>query len=258
MTGLRQGSGGQAGWMRWGLGALGFGVLLFLAFRVDRWVYLEVSGSVAEATGEKVWRFGRPEGGRAPKIVEVLTLFKRMGEVWFLAIAVVTMLLLAPARRGQVVVLCLAVAVSAAVGQGLLKHSIAKLRPDAELSAKDIERLVAGGGEMTLARGKTFNKGSALFRPTFSREHSGLTFPSGHTALAFAAFAVLARAFPRARWWFLFLASGVAASRVLMGEHFLSDVIAGAGVGYVCARGVLAVPRVRRLMAVGPNEPLAS
>lgn len=35
-----------------------------------------------------------------------------------------------------------------------------------------------------------------------------------------------------------------------MGEHFLSDVIAGAGVGYVCARLVLAVPRVRRLMAV--------
>jgi len=234
----------------WGAGIAAFALCLFLAFQVDRWVYLEVSGRVAEATGERVWRFGRPDGGRAPKIVEVLTLFKRMGEVWFLAVVVVTMLLLAPARRGQVVVLCLAVAVSAAVGQGLLKHGIGKLRPDAELSPKDVERLVARGGEMTLARGKMFNKGSALFRPPFSREHSGLTFPSGHAAFVFAVFAVLARAFPEARWWFLFLACGVALSRVLMGEHFLSDVIAGAGVGYACARAVLAVPRVRRLMAV--------
>jgi undecaprenyl-diphosphatase len=88
-----------------------------------------------------------------------------------------------------------------------------------------------------------------VFRP-FSVGHAGLAFPSGHAALAFAVAVVLGTAFPQARWWFLLLASGVAASRVLMGEHFLSDVIAGAGVGYACARAVLAVPRVRRLMAV--------
>ncbi|MFI5402093.1 MAG: phosphatase PAP2 family protein [Planctomycetota bacterium] len=230
------------GWGAWGL-------LLALAFLADQWVYLEVGGCVAQETGEKVWRFGRPEGGRAPKVVEVLTLFKRMGEAWFLIVIVTTMLLIAPARRGQVVALLLAVALAVAVGQGLLKHGIAKLRPDAELSSKDIERLVARGGEMTFVHGKTYNRGSALFRPPFPWSHSGLTFPSGHTALAFAVAVVLGAAFPRARWWFLSLACGVGASRVLMGEHFLSDVIAGGGVGYACARSVLAVPRVARLMA---------
>lgn len=231
-------------WGGWGAWALS----LALAFLVDRWVYLNVSGAVAETTGFKTWRFGRPDGGRAPKIDEILTLFKRMGEVWFLAVVATTMLLLAPQRKGQVVALFVAVAVTVVVGQGLLKHGIGKLRPDAELSPADIERLVANGGEMIAVRGKTLNKGSALFRPPFTREHSGLAFPSGHTALAFAVACVLGAAFPRARWWFFSLACGVAASRVLMGEHFLSDVIAGAGVGWACASAVLAVPRVRRLM----------
>lgn len=233
----------------WGAGIAAFALLLVLAFLADRWVYLNVSGAVAEKTGFKAWRFGRPEGGRAPKIDEVLTLFKRMGEIWFVIVITTTMLLIAPSRRGQVLALCIALGVTAAVGQGLLKHGIGKLRPDAELSPAEVERLVANGGVPISVRGKTLNKGSALFRPPFSREHSGLTMPSGHAALAFAAFAVLRAAFPRARWWFLFLACGVAASRVLMGEHFLSDVIAGAGVGYACARAVLAAPRVRRLMA---------
>jgi len=246
---MEPGRGGAPGAvLRWALGIAVWALFLVVAFKADRWVYLEVGGSVAEKTGEKAWRFGRPEGGRAPKVVEVLTLFKRMGEIWFVIVVTTTMLLIAPARRGQVLVLCLAIGVTAAVGQGLLKHGIGKLRPDAELSSADIERLVANGGEMIAVSGKTLNKGSALFRPPFSGNHSGLTFPSGHAALAFAAFAVLARAFPAARWWFLFLAAGVATSRVLMGEHFLSDVVAGAGVGYVCGRAVLALPRVRRLM----------
>jgi membrane-associated phospholipid phosphatase len=223
--------------------------LLALAFAVDRRVYVDVAGAVAEKAGEfKPWRFGRPEGGRAPKVVEVLTLFKRMGELWFVVVIAVTMLLIAPQRRGQVLVLCLAIAAAAVVGQLLVKHAVGKVRPDAELSAREVERLVVGGGEISLRHGRTYNRGCAFFRP-FSLGHSGLTFPSGHAALAFAAFCVLGRAFPPARWWFLFLACGVAASRVLMGEHFLSDVVAGAGIGYSCARGVLLVPRVRRLMA---------
>jgi len=149
-------------------------------------------------------------------------------------------------------VLLLAVGVTAAVGQGLLKPSIAKVRPDAVLTDDEARALVARDGPeaVIVVRGNTLNRGSPYFRPPFSgfRELSGLTFPSGHTALAFATFVVLAAAFPRARWWFLALACGVGASRVLMGEHFVSDVVAGAGVGYACAHALLAVPRVRRVM----------
>lgn len=229
----------------WGAGVAAWALLLVLAFQVDRWTYLHVAGSVAEKTGEKAWRFDRPEGGHAAKLVEILTLFKRMGEVWFVMVISVTMVLIAPARCRQVLVLWLAIGAAALVGQVLLKHAVGKLRPDAELTSAE----AAKAGDAVVRHGMVLNQGAALLRP-FSWEHSGLTFPSGHAALAFAAFAVLGRAFPRARWWFLFLACGVAASRVLMGEHFLSDVIAGAGVGYVCARAVLAVPRLHRLMTV--------
>jgi len=230
--------------------------LVCAAFPIDRWVYVEVAGSVAERTGEETWRFGRPSGGRSTGLLELLHLLKRMGHLFFTILIVVTMVLIAPRRRRQAGVLLLAVGVTAAVGQGLLKPSIAKIRPDAELSAKEAEALVARDGPdaVIVLPSKTRNFGSSYFRGPFSgfRDLSGLTLPSGHTALAFATFVVLAAAFPRARWWFLALACGVGASRVLMGEHFVSDVVAGAGVGYACARALLAVPRIDRIMHVPP------
>lgn len=80
-------------------------------------------------------------------------------------------------------------------------------------------------------------------------EEADESFPSGHSALAFAAatsFAVLAlRAAPadsRTPWLVAgayLLASGEGALRVASGEHFLSDVAAGAalgaGIGYLAA-----------------------
>jgi len=226
--------------------------LVFAAFPADRWVYRDVAGPVAERTGDKTWRFGRPSGGRSTGLLELLYLLKRMGHFFFTILIAVTIVLIAPQRRRQVVVLLLAVGVTAAVGQGLVKPAIAKIRPDAILSAQEAEALVRRDGPeaVIVVRGNTLNYGSAYFRAPFSgyREMSGLTFPSGHTALAFASFVVLAAAFPRARWWFLALACGVGVSRVLMGEHFVSDVVAGAGVGYACARALLRIPRVRRAM----------
>jgi membrane-associated phospholipid phosphatase len=232
--------------LRWTFGIALWAALLLLAFRADRWIYVEVAGRVAERTGERPARFGRPEGGRSTGLTEFLHLMKRMGHFYFTILIAVTMLVLAPARRGQVLVLVLAVLFSAAVGQGLLKPAVAKLRPDAELTAEQAAR-----HPTIVVHGRMLNRGSAVFREPFSgfRGHSGLTFPSGHTTLAFATFAVLGAAFPRGRRWFLLLACGVGASRVLMGEHFLSDVVAGAGIGYACARVVLARPRLRRLMA---------
>ncbi|MHC4730508.1 MAG: phosphatase PAP2 family protein [Planctomycetota bacterium] len=78
---------------------------------------------------------------------------------------------------------------------------------------------------------------------------------SSHSALAFATAAVLVACFRRGRFWFFALACGVAVSRVLMGEHFLSDVIAGSFVGYTCASALLAVPRLRRFARLtGPTS----
>jgi len=59
------------------------------------------------------------------------------------------------------------------------------------------------------------------------------SFPSGHAQSAFTAACVLSVLFPKAAWAFLSLAVLVAASRVLGGAHFVSDVLFGSYVGIV-------------------------
>jgi undecaprenyl-diphosphatase len=57
------------------------------------------------------------------------------------------------------------------------------------------------------------------------------SFPSGHSITAFAVTAPLSAAYPELAPGFLFCASSVAASRVLLGMHYLSDVVAGSLIG---------------------------
>jgi undecaprenyl-diphosphatase len=57
------------------------------------------------------------------------------------------------------------------------------------------------------------------------------SFPSGHALNAFAIGSVVALAFPLAALPVLAVASSVAASRVVLGLHWLSDVLAGALMG---------------------------
>ena len=59
------------------------------------------------------------------------------------------------------------------------------------------------------------------------------SFPSGHAALAFMVFAVLGYQYRELRAWLLVLAGVVAASRVVTGVHYVSDVMAGAIIGYL-------------------------
>lgn len=70
-------------------------------------------------------------------------------------------------------------------------------------------------------------------------------FPSTHASVAFAFAAALATC---ARRWTigltaLALATLIAWSRVCLGLHFPSDVLAGAGVGILCAGAVNLIPR---------------
>jgi len=57
------------------------------------------------------------------------------------------------------------------------------------------------------------------------------SFPSGHTITAFAVAVSLSAYYPAMSAGLLFCALSVAASRVLLGMHFLSDVLAGALIG---------------------------
>ena len=57
------------------------------------------------------------------------------------------------------------------------------------------------------------------------------SFPSGHSITAFAVAVSLSAFYPAAFPVLLFCAASVAVSRVLLGMHFLSDVVAGSALG---------------------------
>ncbi len=57
------------------------------------------------------------------------------------------------------------------------------------------------------------------------------SFPSGHTITAFAVTLSLGAFYPVMLPGLLFCAASVAASRILLGMHFLTDVLAGAAIG---------------------------
>jgi undecaprenyl-diphosphatase len=59
------------------------------------------------------------------------------------------------------------------------------------------------------------------------------SFPSGHSITAFAVAVSLGTFYPSAFPVLLFCAASVAGSRVVLGMHFLSDVVAGSGLGAV-------------------------
>jgi len=60
-------------------------------------------------------------------------------------------------------------------------------------------------------------------------------FPSGHAAASFAGFVMIGLLFPRIKWATWAMAILVGLSRVFGGEHFPSDILAGAFIGMVCA-----------------------
>jgi len=57
------------------------------------------------------------------------------------------------------------------------------------------------------------------------------SFPSGHTITAFAVATALGTFYPAMRPGLFFCAASVGASRVVLGMHFLTDVLAGAALG---------------------------
>jgi len=68
-------------------------------------------------------------------------------------------------------------------------------------------------------------------RPLAIFKEDCFSFPSGHTLNAFAVGAVVALSFPWLAPAVFVTAASVAASRVVLGLHFLSDVVVGAVLG---------------------------
>ena len=100
--------------------------------------------------------------------------------------------------------------------------------------------LVAEGVKLVVRRGRPVlvdGHAEYVFR-SFSEgtwSTSGLGMASSHSAVAFGAAFMLCRLHPAGTPVWLILAAGCAATRVLARAHFLSDVVAGAVLGYAVA-----------------------
>ena len=62
----------------------------------------------------------------------------------------------------------------------------------------------------------------------FSFESNYHSFPSGHSSTIFMVCLILCCALPKLKLYFYFLATVIAISRVVVGAHFITDVVAGA------------------------------
>lgn len=69
------------------------------------------------------------------------------------------------------------------------------------------------------------------------------SFPSGHTITAFAVAISFSLFYPGLMVGLLFCAVSVALSRILLGMHFLSDVVAGAAIGTTLAYTAVSLVR---------------
>lgn len=103
-------------------------------------------------------------------------------------------------------------------------------------AARVVAAVIAGWGAFSLLK-RVFLRA----RPEFA-DHlvGGYSIPSGHATMAFALATALLLVEPRLRTWWGFGILGAyavltAASRVVLGVHFLTDVVAGALLGAGCA-----------------------
>jgi undecaprenyl-diphosphatase len=73
-------------------------------------------------------------------------------------------------------------------------------------------------------------------RPEGPTERSNSSFPSGHATGAFALATVFSHQYPKLSIPLYITATGVAISRIYLGRHYPSDVLAGAAIGFTTAK----------------------
>ena len=195
----------------------GVGVaLLGLAFLVDRAAFSVLrTGVLYDHSGE---------------IREGLTMAKFLGSGLGTLVVGLVVGLVDPQRWRRAAVLWMVV-VAAGFSAAVLKTAAGRERPSHLDQPVGRERIAFHGPAVGLRR--------APFQ----------SFPSGHTAGAFASATTLAAFYPPARVVFFCVATASGVNRIVKHQHFLSDVVAGALLGHLVALWLLSRQRVRRWWA---------
>lgn len=168
------------------------------------------------------------EDGFADQIIEG---FKNFPQPLTIAVACLLVGLL-DKRRKRIIIALLAAQLGANVTYAATKFVVRRDRPYIA-----VPRLADQPDATGMDAWRGFSPGN------ISRDYQ--SFPSGHSAAAFALAGVLAWYYPRAAAVFWILAVGAATSRVLYLAHWPSDCIAGAGLGYLWSLAGLFVCRKR-------------
>jgi len=96
--------------------------------------------------------------------------------------------------------------------------------------------------KIVVQRQRPFQLGLVSVLPALEKASHAVwnfSFPSFQTMLIFCAIPLLSRKFPKLKYYWIAFAVLVGLSRVYFGLHFLSDVIAGAAIGYLIGMGIL-------------------
>jgi membrane-associated phospholipid phosphatase len=163
--------------------------------------------------------------GRGLRMIHrTLQIAEPYGDAAGVVLVLVSLYVLEPQRRRQLARLGVA-----GLGAGLIadipKMSIGRVRP--YMLDYDVVQNCS----------QTFTN----WLPLWSEGSKNQSFPSAHTAVAFALAVALTRLYPRGRWLFPSIAFLVGLQRVETGAHYLSDALCGAAlglaIGTLCVRG---------------------
>lgn len=153
-------------------------------------------------------------------------------------------------RRGVIAVLLLVVTITVSdqLSSSVIKKAVGRPRPCHDLA---MQRVVTVYDAPETKAGPIDARTPEL--RLLVNCGSGRSFPSSHAVNNFAAAMLFALFFPRARIWLFTFAALVAYSRVYVGVHYPSDVLAGAAIGaglaWIIVRGsARLIPAVGRVL----------